>query len=211
MSDKQIAAMLPHLFAIEDPRLNQYLAAIYERGFSLRAIGEVAGVTYETIRLRLLKAAEEQARGDIKDLSGLPSVTSLPVKRRAGATYFLSDQMKATLSSLNKEAQSYRHGNDDVMVRTFNMLVLELTAQGIPFPAIAAACGQDSRQLRRRLRRWDVFPEKSRSREWPKLVAKPGPIEIIEDMPTPAPAPVRQRICRYPECPINTGEGPCIH
>lgn len=210
MSDKQIAAMLPHLFAIEDPRLNQYLAAIYERGFSLRAIGEVAGVTYETIRLRLLKAAEEQARGDIKDLSGLPSVTSLPVKRRAGSTYYLSEPTKNMLATLNREAQQYRPGRDDVMVRTFNMLVLELTAQGIPFPAIAEACGQDSRQLRRRLKRWDVYPEKSRSREWPKLVAKPGPIEVIEDTPAPEPAPVRLRVCKHPDCPANSG-GECIH
>ena len=210
MSDRQIAAMLPHLFAIEDPRLNQYLAAIYERGFSLRAIGEVAQVSHELVRLRILKAAQEQAAGNFQDLSGLPSVTSLPVKQRSHSTYYLSDDVKTMLRTLNEKAMSYRHGHDDVMVRTFNMMVLELTAQGIPFTAIARACGQNPRQMRRRLRRWDVYPPKSRSREWPKLVAKPAPIEVIEDLPTPEPAPVRLTVCKHPDCPANTG-GVCIH
>jgi hypothetical protein len=202
VSDKQIAALLPHLFAVEDPRLNQYLAAIYARGFSLRAMAEVCNVSHETIRVRIERAAEEQARGIVHDLSGLPSVSSLPVKRRAGDTYYLSDSVKDTLRALNEEAKAYRHGKDDTVVRAFNMLVLELTAQGIPMTGIAAAVGQSPQQLRRRLKRWDVYPEKSRSRTYSKFV----PSEPEPD-PVPVGGPSR---CKYADCPSRSG-GVCIH
>jgi lambda repressor-like predicted transcriptional regulator len=204
VSDKGIAAILPHLFAVEDPRLNQYLAAIYERGFSLRSMAEVCHVSHETVRARITRAAEEQASGDIKDLSGLPSVTSLPVKRRAGATYFLSDKIKDTLRNLNDEAKSYRHGKDDTVVRAFNMLVLELTAQGIPMTAIADAVGQSPRQLRRRLARWDVYPEKSRSRTYARFTE----VEPASLQPASVGAP--SATCKYPDCPSHSG-GSCWH
>ena len=204
MGNKAIQMELPRMFIKQDPRLNQYLAAIHSKGYSLRTISEVAYVSYETVRLRILKASEEQNAGYIADLSGLPGVTTLPRHQRATpAPYFMSDEVKRMLLTANTEAQKYRKGSSPLFAQAFNSLVLELVGQGVPFTAIAEACGQSPQHLRRRLARWDV--RTTRRPKQPKLVlSKP---EGKAPKPKP-PEPLWP--CKYPDCPSYEG-GTCIH
>lgn len=213
MSDRQVAAILPHLVVTQDPRLNQYLAAIYSRGVSLRQIGSTAGISYETVRTRIRLAEEEQRKGVILDLSDLPAVTVLPKVKKAKTPYFMSEEVKQMLRVANADAQKYRHHGDPALVHAFHQLVLGLVAQGVPMSKIAEACGQDRRHMMRRMRRWGIRPSRRARRVRivqmdidPPRQAQPDrvikaiqPVQIEPDIP-----------CRWPDCPSHSG-GVCIH
>jgi hypothetical protein len=224
VTSRPITMVLPRMFATQDLRLNQYLAAIYDRGFSLRDIANVGLVSYETIRLRLLKAAEEVDQGFIADLSGLPDPAALPkTDLRRKQPVYINPHVKKMLFETNKAAQSYRHGHDPTFVRAFNMMVLELVGQGVPFTDIAEACGQKAPHLRRRLNNWDVFPKRlPRNRLRGQLNTPPGmnkaiPAKHIDIGPEAPELMIKrkykpgEKFCKWPDCPSHFVGGKCIH
>jgi hypothetical protein len=206
MSERQLIAMLPHMMVKHDKRLNQYLAFIYERGFSLREIGAACDCSHETIRTRIFLAKQEQKDGFYADLSDLPDVAILPKWRNRSQRKYLSADVIMMLRQANLRAQNYRKGQDDTMVKVFNLLVEDLVAAGVPFATIADAVGQDPHHLRRRLQRWEAYPTKRRRRT--KLV------QVRDDLPDITTSAIPQYEppvpCKWPDCPSHSG-GKCIH
>lgn len=214
VTTKRISLLLPHLFQRDDPRLNQYLLALHQAGFSLRAIAEVSRKSHETIRTRVHKAGIEQERGYFADLTALPEIGRIthPQRKSHSPKPVLSPQMKALLRDMNAEAKRYRNGKDRSALEAFHMMILDLDARGVPFVVIAEACEQDPRHLRRRLKAWGITPRKSTSRTWPALLSQepkePEPLPIL--LPEDRVNSKGQR-CIYPDCPSRTGAGMCIH
>ena len=201
MSDDLVVSVLPGLRQDRDPRLAQYVAALHQPdGWSLQQIGDALGTSREWVRVLEVRGYKQMAAGDRRDLTGLPTYSRRARKRMIAVASALPPETAEMLTTLNDEAQRWRHGKDKSNIIAFNKAVQLLLNAGVPMNAVARAVDQPVRSFRRRMNRWGVVGPN---------IPPPVPREVDRKSLTSTDGP---RVpCKWPDCPSRLGTGDCIH
>lgn len=237
MSDAAVEAILPVLRREGDPRLPQYIAYLHSprSGWSLGKIGQLIGLSREWTRQLEVRGLQEVADGKRLDLVGLPTFTPKKWVQTRGRQkpFVLPEATAEVLRAMNRDCTRFRGGGDPTVPLAFAAEVKRLVDNGVPMTSIARAVGSNPQSFAKRMRRWDVYSnggpsanpnmqaptEERRNQALLKVVSRdpqqqsPAPEPVAETIqPRPAtPARATRGHCRWPDCPINSGTGPCIH
>ena len=189
MSDESVVLTLINMMEEDGERLPQYIVRLHgPDGWSLRQIASAIGCSPEWVRQLELKGMRQIAEGDRKDLSDLPLASRRRKRTIVNAAEYLPPETVAVLTSMNKEAESYRRGKAGrLQVEAFNRMVQLLLDAGVPMNSIARAVGANEETFYRRMRRWGV-----RSPAFDKQG------EVVKPKPK-----VKVDYCTDPTCPIK--------